>query len=128
ATLFRVMGQDPGTAALAGDYLVIAGWGILPALLVMVLKSCLAALERTGVVLWVTLAAVALNILVNYALIFGNLGMPEMGVRGAAIASVSVNLASMLVLAVYVQRSMPEHTMFARLWRPDWEALAQVFR
>ncbi len=128
ATLFLMMGQDPGTSALAGDYLVIAGWGILPALLVMVLKSCLAALERTGVVLWVTLAAVALNILVNYALIFGNLGMPEMGVRGAAIASVSVNLASMLVLAIYVQRSMPEHTMFARLWRPDWEALAQVFR
>lgn len=128
ATLFLMMGQDPGTSALAGDYLAIAGWGILPGLMVMVLKSALAALERTGVVLWVTLAAVALNILVNYALIFGNLGMPEMGVRGAAIASVSVNLASMLVLAVYVQRSMPEHTMFARLWRPDWEALAQVFR
>ncbi|MFB9149649.1 MATE family efflux transporter [Roseovarius ramblicola] len=128
ATLFLALGQDPGTSALAGDYLVIAGWGILPGLMVMVLKSALAALERTGVVLWVTLAAVALNILVNYALIFGNLGMPELGVRGAAIASVSVNVASILVLAVYVQHSMPEHTMFARLWRPDWEALAQVFR
>jgi len=128
ATLFLLMGQDPGTSALAGEYLAIAGWGILPGLMVMVLKSALAALERTGVVLWVTLAAVALNILVNYALIFGNLGMPELGVRGAAIASVSVNLASFLVLALYVQRIMPEHAMFARLWRPDWEALARVFR
>jgi MATE family multidrug resistance protein len=128
ATVFRVMGQDPAISALAGEYLAIAGWGILPGLMVMVLKSALAALERTGVVLWVTLAAVALNILINYALIFGNLGMPEMGVRGAAIASVSVNLASFLALAVYVQRSMPAHAMFARLWRPDWEALGQVFR
>ena len=128
ATLFLLMGQDPATSALAGDYLAIAGWGILPGLMVMVLKSALAALERTGVVLWVTLAAVALNILVNYALIFGNLGMPELGVRGAAIASVSVNLASFIVLAIYVQRVMPEHAMFARLWRPDWEALGQVFR
>src|SRR6056297_1601630 len=126
--LFRLLGQDPGTAALAGEYLAIAGWGILPALLVMVLKSALAALERTGIVLWVTLAAVALNILINYALIFGNLGMPELGVRGAAIASVSVNVASFLVLALYVQSALPEHAMFSRLWRPDWEALARVFR
>jgi len=122
------MGQDPGTSALAGDYLAIAGWGILPGLMVMVLKSALAALERTGVVLWVTLAAVALNIVINYALIFGNLGMPELGVRGAAIASVSVNVASFLVLALYVQSALPEHAMFSRLWRPDWEALARVFR
>ena len=127
-TLFRAMGQDPGTSALAADYIAIAGWGILPALMVMVLKSTLAALERTAVVLWVTLAAVMLNIVINHALIFGNYGLPEMGVRGAAIASVSVNLASLLALVVYAQRIMPEHAMFSRLWRPDWEALARVFR
>jgi MATE family multidrug resistance protein len=128
ATLFRAMGQTPENSSLAGDYLVIVGWGLVPALLVMVLKSALAALERTAVVLWVTLGAVVLNILVNYALIFGNFGLPELGVRGAAIASVSVNLVSFLALAVYVQRSMADHAMFARLWRPDREALAQVVR
>ena len=127
-TLFRLMGQDPATAALAADYVAIAGWGLVPAIMVMVLKSALAALERTAVVLWVTLAAVVLNIGVNYALIFGNLGLPELGVRGAAIASVTVNFASFVVLAVYVARALPEHAMFARLWRPDWEALARVFR
>jgi len=127
-TLFHLMGQDPATAALAADYVAIAGWGLVPAIMVMVLKSALASLERTAVVLWVTLAAVVLNIGVNYALIFGNLGLPELGVRGAAIASVTVNLASFVVLAVYVARALPEHAMFARLWRPDWEALARVFR
>jgi len=127
-TLFLSMAQEPGTSALAGDYLAIAGWGLVPALAVMVLKSALSALERTGAVLWVTLAAVGLNIVINHALIFGNYGFPELGVRGAAIASVTVNLASVLALALYVQRVMPEHSMFARLWRPDWEALARVFR
>ena len=126
--VFGLLGQEPGTAALAADYLRIAGWGILPALMVMVLKSYLAALERTAVVLWVTLVAVGLNVIVNYLLIFGNLGFPELGVRGAAMASLAVNLASLAALAVYVQRSAPEHALFQRLWRPDWEALGRVFR
>ncbi len=126
--LFDRMGQEPATAALAADYLEIAGLGILPALMVMVLKSYLAALERTAVVLWVTLGAVALNACVNYLLIFGNFGFPELGVRGAAIASLGVNIASFLVLAVYVQRSAPDHALFQRFWRPDPEALARVFR
>jgi MATE family multidrug resistance protein len=96
--------------------------------MVMVLKSYLAALERTGVVLWVTLAAVALNIVINYALIFGNFGLPEMGVKGAAVASLLVNLASMVVLAIYVTRATPEHALFQRFWRPDREAFGRVFR
>ena len=82
--VFRALGQDPEISALAEDYLRIAGFATLPALLVMVLKSYLAALERTQVVLWVTVAAVGLNIVVNYALIFGHWGFPEMGVQGAA--------------------------------------------
>ena len=48
--------------------------------------------------------------------------------RGAAIASVIVNIVSVLALAVYVARVTPEHTLFTRFWRPDWEALLRVFR
>lgn len=126
--LFLALGQEPEVSALAAEYLSIAGFAVLPALLVMVLKSYLAALERTQVVLWVTVAAVGANVAVNYALIFGNWGFPELGVRGAAVASFTVNLASFVVLAVYAARALPEHALFHRLWRPDWEALGRVFR
>jgi MATE family multidrug resistance protein len=127
-TILLALGQQEVIAALAGAYLRIAGWGLVPALLVMVLKSYLAAQERTQVVLWVTVAAVGLNMVLNYALIFGNLGMPELGIRGAAIASVLVNLASFGVLAIYAARHLPHHALFVRVWRPDWEALGRVFR
>ncbi|MDR9485863.1 MULTISPECIES: MATE family efflux transporter [Sediminimonas] len=126
--LFALLGQEPRIAALAEGYLLIAGPGILPALLVMVLKSYLAALERTQVVLWVTVGAVAVNIVINYALIFGNWGLPELGVRGAAVASATVNTVSFLMLAGYAAWATPEHALFIRLWRPDWEAFGQVFR
>ena len=126
--LFLALGQDPGTSALAAEYLTLVGWSVLPSLLVMVLKSYLAALERTQVVLWVTVASVFLNIGVNYLLIFGNWGFPEMGIRGAAVASLTVSTGSLVVLAGYVAWVTPEFALFQRLWRPDWDGLRQVFR
>ncbi|MEM6483009.1 MAG: MATE family efflux transporter, partial [Pseudomonadota bacterium] len=128
APIFRALGQDPDLAELAGEYTQVVGFTLLPALLVMVLKSYLSALERTQVVMWVTLAALPLNVLVNYILIFGNWGAPELGVRGAAIASLLVTAASFVVLAIYAARILPQHALFQRVWRPDWAAFGDVFR
>ncbi|EPX81337.1 MATE family efflux transporter [Litoreibacter arenae] len=128
--LLRALGQDPELSGLAQDYLAIAAFGLFPALLVMVLKSYLAALERTGVVLWVTILALVVNSALNYALIFGNLGAPEMGLKGAAIASVFSHAATLVALCVYVARgpATRDHVLFQRIWRPDPEAFREVFR
>ena len=126
--LLLMLGQTEEIAREASRYLRVAGWGIFPALLVMVLKSYLAALERTQVVLWVTVGAVVVNVIVNYALIFGNWGAPELGIVGAAWASVAVQVVSLLLLAVYAAIVTREHALFIRFWRPDWEAFGQVFR
>lgn len=124
------LGQDPKIAALAQDFLRIAGFGMAPALLVMVLKSYLAALERTQVVLWVTLVAVPLNVLVAWMFIFGRWGAPEMGVRGAAMASLAVQILTFLLLALYaaLEPSSRRFHLFQRFWRPDWTAFTRVFR
>jgi len=127
-TLLLALGQSPELAAEAQGYLRIAGWGIIPALGVMVLKSYLAALERTQVVLWVTLIAMVVNGLANYALIFGNWGAPELGLRGSAFASLGVQILSLIVTAAYVIWALPEQKIFARLWKPDWEAFFLVGR
>lgn len=126
--VLRALGQTDLIAAEAQGYLRIAGWGVIPALGVMVLKSYLAAMERTNVVLWVTLIAFVVNIFANYALIFGNWGAPELGLRGSAIASLSVQILSLLVIAAYVLRVLPKQQIFARLWRPDWDAFFLVGR
>ncbi len=122
------IGQPAEIASGAREYLSVAAWGIVPALGVMVLKSYLSALERTQVVLWVTILAAFANAGVNYLLIFGNFGFPEMGARGAAVASLTVHVVSLIGLALYAKRSFPEHALFQRFWRPDWPAFAQVFR
>ena len=125
--LLLAIGQDAQIAAMAGTYLAIAGWGLIPALLVMVLRSYLAGLERTQIVLWIIVVAAVLNGVLNYALIFGNWGAPELGIRGAAIASVVLQVVSLVALVAYAALVTPEHALFQRLWRPDWEAFRSIF-
>ncbi len=126
--ILRLLGQGDEVVVLAGLYLGVAGWGIVPALLVMVLKSYLAALERTQIVLWITLAAAVINALANYAFIFGNWGAPELGILGAAWASVLTQFVSMIGVVVYLLWVMPEHSLFVRMWRADTQMLGKVFR
>ena len=127
-SLLSAAGQTPEVSETAQLYLRIAGLGLIPALLEMVLKSYLAALERTRVVFWVTVLSAITNGFVNYALIFGNWGAPELGVVGAALASLAVQTVAIIGIVLYAVRALPEHTMFSRIWRPDWEAFAHVFR
>ena len=125
--IFLWLGQEVEVADGASLYLGIAGWGLFPALQVMVLKSYLSGLERTRVLLLVTILAAFFNGLLNYALIFGNWGAPELGIRGAAIASVLMNIATFLAMALYCAWVTSEHALFQRFWRPDWEAFARIF-
>ncbi len=126
--LLLLIGQEPRIAALAADYMAIVAWGMVPSLLVMVLKNYLAALERTPAILWITIVTAILNAILNYALIFGNFGLPELGLTGAAIASVLMQLAGLAIMMAYIQRALPSHVLFQRIWRSDPEAFGSVFR
>ena len=126
--IFLALGQEPQVAADAGVYLRVAGWGIFPGLLVMVLKSYLGGLERAQAVLWITVLAAVANAGANYLLIFGNFGFPELGLMGAAIASlVTQALSAAVALAICLKR-LPEHALLQNLHLPDWEMMGEVFR
>ncbi len=122
------MGQDPVVADGGQTYLRIAGWGLLPFMWGQVLRSYLSALEHTGIVLWVAIATLITNALVNYALIFGYWGAPELGLAGAAIASLSTAILSLIGFVIYIQYHFSDQQMFARIWRADWDAIKSVFK
>ncbi|MEL7100895.1 MAG: MATE family efflux transporter, partial [Pseudomonadota bacterium] len=112
--ILLLLQQEASVAANAAAYLQIAGFGLIPALLVMVLKSFLSALERTQIVLWITLLAALANALGNYILIFGNWGAPELGLQGAAIASIVTQAVSLAGVLIYCVRAVPQYDLFTR--------------
>ncbi|MEL6620543.1 MAG: MATE family efflux transporter [Pseudomonadota bacterium] len=126
--ILLALGQTPDVARLGAEYLQIAGWGIIPALIVMTVKSYLAALERTQIVFWIMAIAAVVNALANYAFIFGYWGAPELGIRGAALASLVTQMVMLVGIIAYAVIVLPEHELFRRVWRPDWEMLGQVYR
>ena len=126
--ILLAIGQDAVVAAMAHDYLVIAAWQMVPALIAMTLKSYLAALEYTAIILWATLGTALMNVVVNYALIFGNFGAPEMGIQGAAIASLFVTFATVVILVLYGLRKLPQYKLLQNVWKPDGEILRRVFQ
>ena len=126
APILESMGQESQVARGAQDYLRIAGFGLWPALWGLVLRSYLSALEHTGVVLWIAVAVLIINAFVNYGLIFGHFGLPELGLRGAAIASVIAMTLSLVGFVVYIQIYFPEQKMFSRFWRFDQAATYAV--
>ena len=129
-SILVAIGEDPALSADAGRFARALQWGMLPALYYLVLRSFVAALEQPRWSLVVGLAGVIFNAIVNYALIFGKLGLPAMGLVGAGIGSSCANLFMFLAMALVVtrHRRFRRYHLFGRFWRPDWERLRDVWR
>ncbi|RWY42501.1 MATE family efflux transporter [Falsigemmobacter intermedius] len=128
--ILMLLGQKHEVAQNAQAFMRVTGLGMAPALLVMVMKSFLAAQGRAQIVLWVTVAAAFVNAGLNWLFIFGNYGLPELGIQGAALSSVTVQSLSFLAIALWAgfHSKIRHFKLFQRFWRADPGALSQVFR
>ena len=122
--------QDPKLAAIAGDYMRIAAFGMVPALMFTAFRSFLGAINRANILMWASFAAVALNALLNYIFIFGNFGAPKMGVAGSALGSVLTNIFVCIAVGLYVATDAraKAYEIFVRVWRADWPVLGALLK
>lgn len=128
--ILLALGQKPDVAEFASSYLHIAGFGIIPALQFMVLRSFLSALKRASIILYVTMAVLVLNAVFAYAFVLGHFGAPALGMQAAAYVAAGVNLFGFLAAVLYIERvpMLAAYGLFTRFWRPDWQALIEVVR
>jgi len=83
-------------------YLDDRSWGITFALVNLAFRSFFIGISSSAIISWSTFATAAANIVLNYGLIFGNFGMPAMGISGAAIASSLAEIVGTIAFLAYV--------------------------
>ena len=123
------LGQAPEVARLGQRYLSGLVWGIAPALWFIAIRGFMGSVNRPEPVLWITLAAVPLNALLVYLLLYGNWGLPRLGLFGAGLATTLVNIGTFLAGLWFVmwRRPFRKYHTLARLWRIDWPLMRQLF-
>lgn len=83
------------------EYLDWRTYGLIFAFAASILRAFYVGIAQTRILTYSSIAMVLSNILLNYALIFGKFGMPEMGIAGAALASSIAEAISLLCYTFY---------------------------
>jgi len=95
---------DPGRIAVTLgyglDYLHVMIWGMLPFAVTQSYASTLRECGETKLPMTAGIVAVFVNLIFNYLLIFGHLGFPRLGVRGAAIATVLSRFVELAIVVI----------------------------
>lgn len=121
-TMLYLHGEENGpalqaTLGYARDYLKVILWGILPFGLESVYTSTLREGGETYVSMKAGIVAVFVNLILNYLLIFGKLGFPEMGVVGAAWATVLSRYVQMLIVIVWTHRHVEKMPFIRNIYK-----------
>jgi len=126
--ILHALGQAAEPSRLAQDYLFGLVWGVAPALWFIAIRGFMGAVNRPQPILWITLAAIPLNALLVYVLVYGKFGAPQLGLLGAGLGTATVNICTFLVSLWIAIRQDPfrRYHILARLWRIDWELMRQI--
>ncbi|MYL96472.1 MATE family efflux transporter [Novosphingobium sp. FGD1] len=121
-------GQEPRIAAISGHFIQVLSLALVPMAIANVLRTFVSALGRPFFATLITALAIGVNALGNYALVFGNLGMPALGLTGSALASTITACVTVLAyaLAIGTDRQLRRFHVFGRWWRPEWSRLRQM--
>ncbi len=98
----RIFTQDPGVIREGAAYVQIVGFTYLFFSISQVMIAAMRSVETARVGLYISLIAMVVNVSLNYVFIFGHLGFPAMGVRGAAIATLISRVVEMCASVGYV--------------------------
>ena len=104
----------------AGEYLKVINWFLWVQLISSILSAILRSYGKTKQCMYVSMGINVCNIVLNYLLIFGKFGLPAMGIRGAAVATVVGRFLGFMIL----MRILFDERRKQSGWRICWEKIA----
>lgn len=126
--LLRLMGGEPAVNALARDYLGISFGGFFTVFLLMLATGALQAAGNTLLPMTAMILSNLINMALDPVLIFGRLGAPALGVRGAAWATLIAQTAAGALVAATLFHGSTRLKVAARHLVPDLRLAWRIFR
>jgi len=103
--LMSLMQQPEEVVALALPYLDLVAISLIPLIIFQAFKQFSDGMSKTVFPMYATIIANIINVLLNYVLIFGKFGFPQMGIVGAAIGTLISRGAMLVILIVLLKRN-----------------------
>ncbi len=122
--------EDPAVAALGADYLRIFGWTYPFFAVTFAYAFVLRSTGNVRAPMFVTILALTLNIFLAYGLIFGNFGLPKLGVIGAAWAGLAARVfeCALMLVIVYRRPENPAAASLTDILAFDWGFTVTVMK
>ncbi|MBO1305728.1 MATE family efflux transporter [Enterococcus sp. 669A] len=125
--VMRIFTTSPAIINQGIDYLMIVRFSYFFLAITMILLASLRSVEIVKIGFQLSIIAFFLNICINYTLIFGKFGAPEMGAQGAAVGTLIARIVELLLLIIYLklrdktlQSKLKDYLTFDSVLRKDY--------
>lgn len=128
--LLELLRLDAETARITQGYLSAFAWGIPPILFTLTMRGLTDGLGHTRVIMVFSLLNTLINLPLNYILIYGKFGLPELGGVGCGWATAIANWGAAIALMIYLNRSKTfrRFHLLSEWVKPRWEDIRYVLK
>ncbi len=129
-TLLQWMAVDTEIIPTAVKYMSALTWGVPAMCLLLLLRFFSEGSGYTRLTMYMGLLGVMLNVPLNYVLMFGKLGMPELGAQGCGYSTSIVIWVQLAVMFFYIRghSHFKEFDLFGRWDWPQWALISKLLR
>ena len=111
--LIAIFTQDAAVISEGVVYLSIIKYTFLLFLLTNVLMAALRSVEIVKISFGISLVSLIINVAINYTLIFGRFGFPEMGIKGAAIGTLIARVVEFMIVIIFLWKKDTRLKLFS---------------
>ncbi|MFB2898044.1 MATE family efflux transporter [Aerosakkonemataceae cyanobacterium BLCC-F50] len=127
-SLLLLFGQDASTLELTEEYLQAIAWGLVPAIIFAVLRNFVSAVSQPRPIMVIVICGTFLNIIANYVLMFGKLGLPALGLAGIGWGSTLSFWSMAIALIIYIksEATLKKYHVFHNLHQFDKKVFGEL--
>lgn len=121
--------RSPEVLQACVEYLNVRSFGFFFVFILIAYRSFYAGVADTKIISYTTIVMAGANIILNYCLVFGHFGFPQMGIAGSALAStISEGLAAVYMVLYTIYNKKVEKFDLVKLSPPDSKKFMEIFR